>query len=353
MFKRLSPHNLKAWYERYERPLSSISLIGGFVLDALTLQRVDTLFENLRIVLYLVIAFVGIVAMNYIEEHRKDTLETSKWHFWLLILIQFAIGGLLSPFLVFYFRSATLSVSWPFMLLLAGAFILNERFKKHYVRLTFQLNLLFVSIFSFTIYFLPVITHKMGVTIFLLSGVLSLVILALLLWVLWYVTKERFKKSRWMLGWSILAIYAAVHVLYFTNLIPPIPLAMKEAGVYYSVSSDGRGGYTLVGEDPHWFDGLGTYKDYTKISGEPLYVFTAIFSPTNLNTTVVHHWQWYDPSIKEWISTNRVNLPINGGREGGFRTYSSKLNIKEGYWRVDVETQQGQNIGRVKFKVIE
>ena len=31
----------RSWYGRFERPISSLSLIAGFVFDALTLKRVD------------------------------------------------------------------------------------------------------------------------------------------------------------------------------------------------------------------------------------------------------------------------------------------------------------------------
>jgi len=50
--------------------------------------------------------------------------------------------------MVFYFRSGTLWVSWPFYLLLASAFIANEKLKSRYARLEFQLSLLFFLCFA-------------------------------------------------------------------------------------------------------------------------------------------------------------------------------------------------------------
>ena len=41
---------------------------------------------------------------------------------------------------------------------------------------------------------------------------------------------------------------------------------------------------------------------------------------------------------------------IAGGRDGGYRGYSLTT-VNSGNWRVNIETERGQLIGRVKFKV--
>jgi len=46
-----------------------------------------------------------------------------------------------------------------------------------------------------------------------------------------------------------------------------------------------------------------------------------------------------------------VKFPIVGGREGGYRAYSVKSQPASGRWRVDIETAEGQLIGRVPFSV--
>ncbi|HEV7424102.1 MAG TPA: DUF2914 domain-containing protein, partial [Candidatus Paceibacterota bacterium] len=47
-----------------------------------------------------------------------------------------------------------------------------------------------------------------------------------------------------------------------------------------------------------------------------------------------------------------ISLPVIGGRDGGFRTYSSRSNLAEGKWRVNVKTELGQTIGHVRFNII-
>src|SRR6185369_10909742 len=140
---------LKNWYGKYERPISSLSLVGGFVFDALTLKRVDLLFENLWVIGHLVIIAVCMVIVHAMQKNEGDESNPSKAHFWLVNIIQFVFGGVLSTYLVFYFRSSDISVSWPFLLILALCFWANESLKRQFVRLSFQVALLFLSFFSF------------------------------------------------------------------------------------------------------------------------------------------------------------------------------------------------------------
>jgi hypothetical protein len=344
------------WYERNERPISSISLVAGFVFDALLLKRVDTPLENLFIVLHLVGAAVGIIVLNIFENDvvkgKISEVARARWHFWLIIIIQFMFGGLLSKYLIFYFRSATLAASWPFLLLLALAFAFNERMRHHYARLSFQISFLFISIYAFAIYMLPVLLHRIGNGVFIASGIISLLILAVFLIILRYIAHEHYRKSRKILVVSILGIFLGVNILYFTNLIPPIPISLKDAGAFHSVTRLSNGNYKLTGEEGTWKDFLHSSSVIHKTENRPVYVYSAIFSPTRLNTTIVHEWQYYNEEQKEWVTVSTIPLAIVGGRDGGFRTYSIKQNVFTGRWRVNVKTLEGKYIGRIKFSVV-
>ena len=87
------------------------------------------------------------------------------------------------------------------------------------------------------------------------------------------------------------------------------------------------------------------------IPGKPIYVYTSIFSPTRLNTSVIHNWQHYDEATRAWVSTAQIELPIVGGRDDGYRTYSVKNASSPGRWRVDVTSLEHKLIGRVSFTV--
>ncbi|HYV33656.1 MAG TPA: DUF2914 domain-containing protein [Candidatus Limnocylindria bacterium] len=343
---------VKNWYGKYERPISSLSLIGGFVFDALTLRRVDLFWENFWVVAHLVIVGSCIILVNALEKTEGDEANPSKTHFWLVNILQFFFGGILSTYLVFYFRSSDIAASWPFLLLLAISFWANEALKRHFVRLIFQISLFYLSVFSFTIFLLPVITHQIGDGTFLLSGAVSVIVIALFLLILSWVSKKEFQQNKETLYACIGGIFIIVNAMYFGNVLPPIPLSLKDAGVYHSLKRNSAGNYVVQAEPEGWQKFVTLYPDYHKGPGEPVFVYSAIFSPPQLDTIIVHEWQYKDPITKEWRVVSRFNLKIVGGRDGGFRTFSEKFNPAAGQWRVNVLTTRGQVIGRIRFNVV-
>jgi len=345
-------HGIKSWYARWERPLSSISLFGGFAFDAITLKRVDMFWENFWVIVHLAIVGICIILINVRENKGANPKEPVGFHFWLVNILQFFFGGLLSTFLVFYFRSGTIAASWPFFIILAAAFIANESFKNHFMRLTFQVSLFFLSLYAFAIYIVPVLLHSINAFIFILSGVASLIVLWLFLLILRLVAREKFTKSRIPLALSIITLVAGINVLYFYNLIPPIPLSLKDSGIYHSLTVNAPGRYTVTSDDQGPFGFFKLADDVHLAPGAPLYAYSAIFSPDSFSTTIIHEWQEYDPVTKAWVTKGRVNLPVMGGRDGGFRTFSMEENIEAGKWRVNVLTTRGAVIGRISFNVI-
>jgi hypothetical protein len=340
------------WYGRFERPISSLSLILGFVFDAVTLKRVDTLWENLWIFGHIIIVGLFIALIHIQENEPGDEKNPGKKHFWYVNILQFFFGGLLSTYLVFYFRSADIFVTWPFILLLVIAFIANESLKRDYIRFSFQISLFFLSIYSFAIFLIPVILHKIGPWIFLLSGVISLIFIALFILILFYFTKEKFTASKKIVFSLVISIFALVNFMYFTNLIPPIPLSLKDADVYHSIQKNQAGNYDATYEDFGWKKYFKLYQDFNKTQGDTIYAYSAIFSPKNLNLNIIHEWEHYDPIKRKWSVETIVTLPVTGGRDGGFRTYSMRSSLENGKWRVNVKTELGQTIGRIRFNIL-
>ena len=341
---------VRNFYGRYERPISSFFLFFGFVLDGLTLKRVDSLFENVVIFSYLLIIGTFIILIHLKESEEGGEKNPGSAHFWYVNILQFAFGGVFSAFLVLYFRSADIFVAWPFIVLLLLTFIANEFLKKHYIRLSFQISLFFLSIFWFSIFLVPVILRKIGPEIFLLSGIVSLAVITLFILILFRFTKDKLAKSKKLIILLISSVLILVNFLYFTNLIPPIPLSLKDGGVYHSIKKTNNG-YEVTFEDLGWSRFFKLYPDYNKALGEPVYAFSAVYSPKDLDMTIVHEWQRYDEK-KKWVTESIVDLSVVGGRDGGFRTYSMRTNPKPGKWRVNVKTERGQVIGRLRFNVV-
>lgn len=342
----------RSWYGRYERPVSSLSLIGGFIFDVITLKRLDTLWENIWILGHILIVAIFIILIHLKDNEDNDENNPKKAHFWYVNILQFFFGGILSAFLVFYFRSTDIWVTWPFLIILAIAFIANESLKRHYVRLSFQISLLFLSIYSFMIFFLPIVLHKMAVWVFILSGLISLVSISIFVGIIFSFVKDKLKESKKLTVSLISGIFVLINFLYFTNLIPPIPLSLKEAGVYYSINKNDEGNYEVTHEKTNLRDYFKLYKDVKKINNSPIYVYSAIFSPKDLNLNIIHEWQYFDEIKKEWIKDSVIKLNVVGGRDGGFRTYSKRTNISPGKWKVNIKTEEGQTIGHLRFNIV-
>jgi hypothetical protein len=62
-------------------------------------------------------------------------------------------------------------------------------------------------------------------------------------------------------------------------------------------------------------------------------------------------WQWKDPA-RGWVTHDTIPIRILGGREQGFRGYGVKSNYQPGDWKVQVETLDGREIGRVYFDLV-
>ena len=326
------------------------AILFGFVFDSITLKRIDLLYENLVLISYLLIAALGIVFVHIYEDKLITKRRFSGIGSWAALPIQFAFGGLFSGFFIFYFRSSAASVSWLFLLLLISLLIGNEFFRKRYMKLNFQMGVLFVAVFSYAVLALPIITGKIGASIFILSGVLSIVFMLLLIRLLTYLMPHRIRANKKGLMTTIATIFVLMNVLYFTNVIPPIPLSLKEAGAYNYAERRGDE-YILERGDRSWYASLLPYDELLLPAGDPVYFYTSVFAPTRLSTNIIHNWEMYDEE-NGWVDNSKVKYPINGGRDGGYRGFTISSKVEPGWWRVSVETERGQVLGRVKIKVV-
>ncbi len=343
----------RSLFRKYERYVSPITLAIGFTFDNLTLRRIDVFYSNFLLISYLFISASSIMLLNIHETRRtRDQKERSETiHAISVFMMQFCLGGLFSASFLFYSRSGSLIASWPFLLMLVVYIAGNELLRKNYIRLSFQIGVFFTALFSYLIFFLPVILGRMGDSIFLLAGIASLIITALFVYILSWAAPERTMRSAPVIILAVGGLFAIINSLYFTNLIPPIPLALKQAGIYRSVEKLADGTYVTVGEKQTWFSVFAPDPVLHADPGASLYALSAVFAPANLDTDIVHEWQRYDAGDKKWVTVSDVDLSITGGREAGFRTFSQKTGVYSGLWRVNVETPRGQLIGRLSFTV--
>jgi hypothetical protein len=352
---RKALHHIHNWYAKNERPISRLSLVGGFVFNVFALTRVDEFIENFWIIVHLLIVAVCIILINREENEGIKTENHERLHFWLRNVLQFTFGGMLSTFIIFYLRSAVIAVAWPFFFVLAGAFIVNEAFKHHYSRISFQIGFFFLSVYLFLIFLVPVLMHEISTSVFLISGGMSMLVLLGFLVLVRRFTKRGFAKTRRELLGVIASIYITVNALYFLNLIPPLPLSLTDAGVYHSITRVENSQYAVKHEVETFMDRalryISIYPTYHTTEGGIVYAYSAIFSPVMFKTELKHEWQKYDAEEKKWVTDATIALAVSGGRDEGYRTYSINNNLSAGKWRVNVETPGGLLVGRMAFKV--
>lgn len=345
-----SMQELVHWYERYISPLS---LVAGFLADNfILLRRVDLLRSNLLLFSYLVASAAGILLINLIETSKIRARWMVKVAPLIPVVVQFSFGGLFSGYLSLYSRSAALPASWVFVVLLAALLLGNERFVRLYTRFTFQITLYFTVLFSFFIFFLPVIFHEIGPYMFVVSGIVSLIAITLFVRLTALLMPALVKRARTTIARSVATVFIIFNILYFAGAIPPLPLALKDAGVYHSVTKQADGIYLLVGEQGPWWSVVFPYNPtFHRTPGETVYAWSAIFAPSGLSTSILHEWQHYDDKTRKWVTISTFGFPINGGRDGGYRGYSNKSDLEDGAWRVNVTTEYGQLIGRISFTI--
>lgn len=335
----------------YERHISAAAIVFAFIFDSVTLHRLDFFLTELVLITYLVVVGLGIFLINLREEGKHPWWISDTVYWWIFVAVQFSFGGLFGRFLIYYSRSGSIFTSWPFLVLLLVLLIGNEFAKKHYTKLLLQITFFFLCLFSFLIFFIPILFGRMSEGLFVLSGIVSLAAIYGFLRFMYHFIPGKIAKYRRGLLASVLSAYLVINVLYFTNIIPPIPLSLREAGVYHSVVRTSLG-YRVTHEEEPSFSPFRFYETLHIAPGEAAYLYSAVFAPTNFDAYVVHQWQHYDLEKREWVNSARIPFPIIGGDDKGYRGYTLKGDPEEGFWRVNIETVRGQVVGQVEFKVV-
>lgn len=348
--------SIRTFYKRYEHHINALAFIGGFIFDMLALQRIDHLLSQVLLTLWLGSAGAAIVFHSVVYREMARATFFGKIIDWvsavLPFFIQFALGAILSGSLVFFSRSASLAISWPFLVLIVLFIVGNEVFRSRYVSLAFQVVAFYVAAFLYATLFIPLLIKSVGPEAFVVSGVVSFVLFLFMLWSLRTVARARYKESR-ILMWVGMVLFTLVFSgLYFKNMIPPLPLFLEEIGIYHSVTRDDLGNYTMTYEPAPRFSLSAVNATYHLGNSGVAYAFSSVFAPQGIRTTIVHEWSRYDTSSDRYVVLHRISFPLVGGREGGYRGYSVKQSISEGKWRVDVMTDSGKLIGRTNFVVV-
>jgi len=329
-----------------------MSFFAGFVWDNLTINRIDAWSDNAILLLYILL-LTGLIILTQIDrqtlfEHRL----WAKYRPWLPSAIQFLFGGLLSTYLVFYFQSASSGKTLIFVILLMALLVANEFLAGRLTNLYLLLSLHFFVSFSFFIFFIPVLTNMMNLFTYVLGGIAGLALTGAVVFILdRYKSFESDRIRLKHLG-VILSIYLLFNLLYVLNIIPPVPLSLKDIGIYHHAERL-EDQYKLRYMKPPWY---AFYRESDKTffynDGDSVFCYAAVFAPTDLTKTILHQWAVYNPAQDEWVITDRTAYRLTGGRDGGYRGYTFKKNVQPGSWQVRVLTEDNLILGSVSFDVV-
>lgn len=328
----------------------TIAFLGGFVTDFLLLNRVDDKIDNAILTIYVILATVSLllfyagIALRFGDRFSIKVQKVAGG------IMQYAYGGLFSGMLIFYGKSGSLVSSWPFLVLIIIAILGNELIKNRGQQLVFNLFAYFVGLFSFTVLQVPVLTGAMGGLVFFLSGLIALVAVYIVVQLLTFIIPNYLLLEMRKIVFTIIGTFVLLQALYITNIIPPIPLSLKEIIIAQSVTKV-AGDYEIVAEKREWWK----FWNFGQINFHPsesntVACFSRVFAPTKLETKIYHVW-YYQDNEQGWVKHFSLEYPIVGGSDNGFRGYTAISTFKDGKWRCRVETARGQVIGQQVFTI--
>ncbi len=322
-----------SFYVRHRAVLSPLLFLAGF-FSGVGSKRIDLLWNQVILSMQLVLGSGCLILLG--RSGTSDRLRNGEA--WFRGFGYFFIGGMMSTHVTYYFQSAAGIKAMTFLGSLFMLVLFVERIKRRFPEWYLMWGLYFLCLSSYIVFFVPVITRKMSAESFYASLTAGLAMGTVLL-----ASGGRGVYPFWK-TWLLLAtMSAALAGLYASNFIPPVPLALKQGGIYHRVERE-AGQYKLAAEPgSDWF----RMPTYHYAPGDTVVCFTAIFAPTSMTQSVLHRWERYVEG--EWRIVDQLRYDLVGGRDGGYRGYTAKTGLAEGEWRVDVVTEEGLLIGRIRF----
>lgn len=339
------------FYLKHEGPISALAFIFGFVFDMTFVSRPDEVFAIVQQAVYLTLIAVIFILQTWEEpwmEERAPAWFCKIWGY-REAFTHFLLGTLLNVYTLFFFKSSSLQASIGFMIVVAALIVANElpMLRKYGARL--QSVLLTLCLLGFWTVLVPVLLGFIGALPFVLAVFIAGAIVFGI-----YLHLRHYGHDAWRLQKDLLLPSAAVIVLYVgfyvVGWIPPVPLALQKSGIYHEIKKvDGE--YELYYEKPEWKFWQNGDQEFHARPGDKIYFYARIFAPTRFKDVIKVRWLYYDARLG-WQNADAIPMTISGGREEGYRGFAYKANYSPGYWRVQVESSDGREIGRLHFQVI-
>jgi hypothetical protein len=330
---------------------TTILFITGFIFDAIILPNLEDIRARFIGILYLCLIALFIFIREWIvSRNTANSLEKKAFSI-VTFGISYFSGSALSFVFIYTLRSGALSVSWPLFVVLFICILANEAVSTHNFRFTLDVAIFFIAMLFFTVFIVPFFTKEQNDETFLLSLGIALVLSLL------YVTF--LKRSSETAEYEAPRSYALavgipmfVGMMYFLNVIPAVPLSLRESGIYHKVERFPSGAFEGLHEPITMkLARFRTQTYHLTPYDDGIYFFSSIYAPAELTAPISHVWEYYNETQKKWVESTIISFDLAGGRTDGYRAYSQKQNITEGLWRVTVKVDTNRIVGRQTFRV--
>jgi hypothetical protein len=380
----------EAVWSRIDPYAAVVFFFGGFAWDYLSLTDISRVTDNLALLAYLVLLAPLLVLEVRMAAAPEAWPRLAPWREWLAYAAQFLFGCLFSAYVVYYVRSAAMGPSLAFIALLGGLLVANEFLHGVLRAERIRLLLYWFCVVSFLLFAVPVFTGWMGPGLLAVAIAAATAVTLLPTWLgvrgLLEGSALRRRLASHVASWAALA--ALLFGLDAARLIPPVPLVLPQVGVFHAVLPPGRaydgrctsaknlpratacapGTACNDGSDylafrldrPFWRDWLsaGDERRFVRYGDDPVWTLATLWGPAAVAFDVVHRYERFDEATGGWKvhSTSRLGQqnwkPGKDRREGGYRSFSCTSGVRDGAWRVVIESNQGHVLGIVRFDVV-
>lgn len=344
------PSKIREFIHRHETKLDIAFFIGGFLFDMLLIEAPDHIVGIAQQVAYLlfIATLLHYEMLFRLHKWRPRRFLRKAWA-WRNPALHFFMGTLLNLYSLFYIKSASVFSSLVFLALMIGFILANELPMVKRAKVSAKMALYAICLFSFFSIIYPIIFGFVGWIPFACAVTTTLFVFALQVKFLSLSLGDSklLAKTIVMPAVSVMTSF----VLFYTlGWIPPVPLSVKEQGVYHLIER--RDGKVYLSFEKTWWKFWQKSDTVFRAEiGDKIYFYAQIYSPTRIRDQVVIRWMQKN-SHGEWISSDRIPMNIQGGREEGFRGFAFKGNYTPGDWQVRVETSSGVEISRAYFEIV-
>lgn len=354
----------RAFKERHHLAFEIAFFFLGFGFDVVLLHRIDSTPLLIHQGSYLILTALLIAVDHRIHVAGQEPAgrlgRLLGYRTWV---IHFFLGTLLNAFLVFYFRASSGWWAFGFIVALAGVLVINElpRFRQRGP--VVRVALLSFATTSYFAYLLPVVAGYLHWALFVAAVFIGIAHTV----VLWRAYRRITHDPRWTVRRAVapgVAVQLLLLVLYFMGVVPPVPLSLKDIGIFHEVSSTTESGHKefLCTRQvrPFWQfwskdDATYHYRESEPGAERPkVWAYVAIFAPRGFKDRISFNWEYLDKN-RGWVPHGSSSHDLGTGgsaREEGFRTFAYSRIASPSPHRVIVRSSDGREIGRKTLEAV-